>query len=55
MRREPLVSCSWSVSLYHVMVGVGEPVTEQVKVTVAAGATVELLGCEVNCGDVTTE
>ena len=39
---------SLSPSLYHVMEGEGLPVAEQFKVTVAAGATVELLGCELN-------
>ena len=57
--REPDDSCcmrrfnvSLSPFLYHVMDGEGVPVALQAKVVVAAGATVEFLGCEINCGDV---
>ena len=58
--REPDDSCcmllrfnvSLSPFLYHVIDGEGLPVAEQDKVVVAAGATVEFLGCELNCGDV---
>ena len=38
--------------LYQVMDGEGVPVAVQAKVVVAAGATVEFLGCEISCGDV---
>lgn len=49
MRR---VNVSSSPFLYHVTDGEGFPVEVQAKVVVTAGATVELLGCEINCGDV---